>query len=384
MVGGEGANWTSSGVIEVGRSGEATLSINAGGHVTSAGGVIARNATAPLSSVTVTGAGAAWTVNGDLHVGGSAAGSGGQATLELLPEGQVSVTGTLHNWPNGMVSLNGGTLSATSVQHDGNGGNLLIHGGTLNADSILAPSGFTMFDGAINAGSITAANTFIAGGTLHVFTVNGDLDNNGATLSPGMSAGTATINGDLTQNSPGTLLIELGSASNFDKLAITGTLAPHGSTLEVQLMGGYSPAAGASFDILDWGAIDLFGGEFTLQLPTLAAGRTWNTSQLYSTGVLSVVGGEVLPGDYNSDNMVDTADYIVWRKNVGTNNTLANDPIGGTIGQEHYNQWVSHFGQSLGVASGPGFQAATPLAPEPASAALLLGCALLLGGRFRR
>ncbi len=36
--------------------------------------------------------------------------------------------------------------------------------------------------------------------------------------------------------------------------------------------------------------------------------------------------------DYNQNGAAAAADYIVWRKNQGTNKALANDPIGGTIG----------------------------------------------------
>ena len=60
-------NWSSSGMIEVGRGGIGTLNIGAGGTVTSPGGVIGRNAFSS-GSATVSGTGALWTVNGDLHV----------------------------------------------------------------------------------------------------------------------------------------------------------------------------------------------------------------------------------------------------------------------------------------------------------------------------
>ena len=51
-----------------------------------------------------------------------------------------------------------------------------------------------------------------------------------------------------------------------------------------------------------------------------------------------------IPGDYNDDGTVDAADYVVWRTNEGTQNTLPNDPIGGAIGDDQYNQWASNFG----------------------------------------
>jgi hypothetical protein len=88
-------------------------------------------------------------------------------------------------------------------------------------------------------------------------------------------------------------------------------------------------------------------------------------------------------GDYNNDGKVDAADYVVWRKNEGTNAVLANDPIGGTIGTGQYSQWRSHFGLSAGSGLG-GFAAV----PEPAAVALLLvavfGCVTFRSRQVRQ
>lgn len=63
----------------------------------------------------------------------------------------------------------------------------------------------------------------------------------------------------------------------------------------------------------------------------------------------------VLPGDFNTDGVVDAADYVVWRKIDGT-------PSGYTL-------WRSHFGQTL--ASGSAGPVRTTV-PEPADSMLLL------------
>jgi hypothetical protein len=85
----------------------------------------------------------------------------------------------------------------------------------------------------------------------------------------------------------------------------------------------------------------------------------------------------VLAGDYNGNGTVDAADYVLWRKNVGTTNPLANDLIGGTIGNAQYNQWRAHFGQTAGSGSGTSTIAASP---EPTTlllfAAALIGCSI--------
>jgi hypothetical protein len=79
-----------------------------------------------------------------------------------------------------------------------------------------------------------------------------------------------------------------------------------------------------------------------------------------------------LDGDYNGDGVVDAADYVVWRENLGTSNPLPNDAIGGVIGQAQYDQWRANFGATLsGGGSGTAIGARTNV-PEPSSIFLAL------------
>jgi hypothetical protein len=87
-----------------------------------------------------------------------------------------------------------------------------------------------------------------------------------------------------------------------------------------------------------------------------------------------------LPGDYNSNGAVDAGDYVVWRANLATTNTLPNDPIGGTIGTAQYNQWRAHFGQT--ALSGVGALANTAV-PEPTTFFMLVIGALVLWSQRR-
>jgi hypothetical protein len=68
--------------------------------------------------------------------------------------------------------------------------------------------------------------------------------------------------------------------------------------------------------------------------------------------VLQAIG---LPGDYNHNGTVDTADYVMWRKTDGT-----------SIG---YNTWRTHFGPSNG--SGPAISRNATV-PEPVSSLSLM------------
>ena len=66
-----------------------------------------------------------------------------------------------------------------------------------------------------------------------------------------------------------------------------------------------------------------------------------------------------IPGDYNHDGRVDAADYVVWRKSIGT-----------ALG---YDKWRAHFGEP--GSSGAALHSADPLSaavPEPTSVFLLI------------
>jgi hypothetical protein len=82
-----------------------------------------------------------------------------------------------------------------------------------------------------------------------------------------------------------------------------------GGTLAVSLINSFTPVAGQEFDILNWGTLS---GTFSSNNLSTLSGLTWNTSQLYSTGVISLTSAALL-GDYNLDDTVDAADYVLWR-----------------------------------------------------------------------
>jgi hypothetical protein len=80
------------------------------------------------------------------------------------------------------------------------------------------------------------------------------------------------------------------------------------------------------------------------------------------TGINEYVFIPVTPGDYNRDGTVDAADYVVWRKGLGT-----------TYTQADYDAWRANFGQTIG--SGAALPSAEPLSiavPEPATLTLLI------------
>jgi hypothetical protein len=129
-----------------------------------------------------------------------------------------------------------------------------------------------------------------------------------ADVSPGFSPASVSFSGNVTLNSTANLKMELGGTTvgtQYDKVAVGQQLSLAG-TLQVVLINGFSPALGNSFDILDWNSRS--GTFSSLQLPALSGSLIWNTSQLYSTGAISVIDGNFLPGDVNRDGLVDVAD----------------------------------------------------------------------------
>jgi len=92
-----------------------------------------------------------------------------------------------------------------------------------------------------------------------------------------------------------------------------------------------------------------------------------------------LIAEEQLPGDYNGDQVVDAADFVVWRHSLGmTGVGLAADGTGpsGTpddvVDEFDYSLWRTHFGLSLHM--GNGSTSASIAAPEPPAAELGILC----------
>jgi hypothetical protein len=261
---------------------------------------------------------------------------------------------------NGQLQVNSGWLEVADTivvgAHATGEGKLTLGGGAVKAEEVVV--GFL--------GQLTGSGTLTANVT------------NGGAVLPGSSPGTLTIAGDYTQISDGVLSIDLASAGSFDKLVVNSNVQLAG-LLEVNLLGGYEPALGATFDVLDWtgsasGAFEL------LVLPDLDAALAWDTSLLDAQGVLSVIAApsDALAGDYNDDGFVDAADYSIWRDNLGSNAPLLNETESvGVVDAADFEAWKANFGAVAELGSG-GLSAV----PEPGTLCLLL--IVMTGFTFRR
>lgn len=76
------------------------------------------------------------------------------------------------------------------------------------------------------------------------------------------------------------------------------------------------------------------------------------------SAALAINMAALLAGDYNRDDSIDAADYVIWRMGLGS-----------TYSPEDYDVWQEHFGQSA-TGSGSGANALVAV-PEPASLALV-------------
>jgi Aspartyl protease len=201
----------------------------------------------------------------------------------------------------------------------------------------------------IQGGTLAGSGTvFVGSGP-----INGVVRNLSGRVAPGQfgtagSVGLLTITGDFSNLLGGTLAIDLAgtAASQYDRIA-ANRFAFLSGTLEVSLA-GFTPAVGNTFTLIT--ATQGVNGQFENLL--LPAGFQWDVAYGSSNVVLSVV-GIGLTGDFNADNKVDMADYVVWRKTGGS--------------PQNYQLWRSQYGIGVGSGTGSSFAASIP---EPASALL--------------
>jgi autotransporter-associated beta strand protein len=194
-----------------------------------------------------------------------------------LSDSNQAVLGSLTELGAGNTS---GTLNANHgflVDHGKN----LIGQGTVNSTNSLV-------NAAIINGSVQGIGTGLnlTGYIKGVGTFSGPITFSG-TYSPGLSPASVNLE-DMNLTSTSTLVMELGglmAGSQYDVVNLSGTGSLAG-TLDVELLGNFTPNAGDTFDVLNGNTTGRFD---YLALPALGNGLSWNTSQLYTTGAISVV-----------------------------------------------------------------------------------------------
>jgi hypothetical protein len=251
-----------------------------------------------------------------------------EGTIAL--SGNSSFTEDVSNWPDATIAISGGAI-ATFFEDVANEAGAKI--------SISENSAAVFFGSLVGSGSITGTGTSY---------IEGD-------LRPGLSPGLIEFGGDVKYGAFASFEVELAGrelASEFDAVHIGGAASLDG-TIQVTLLDGFSPAPGDMFEVIraDGGISGSFATEL---LPALSDGLEFEL--LYNPGsvVLSVVTSAGLPGDYNDDGTVDARDYVLWRKNDGT--------------QADYDAWRANYGRTAagaGAAALHDAESGSPAVPEP-------------------
>jgi hypothetical protein len=143
--------------------------------------------------------------------------------------------------------------------------------------------------------------------------VIGNVDNIAGNVNPGASAGTLTINGDYTQQTDGTLIVELGGATpgtQHDVLSVNGDAQLAGA-LRIELIDGFEPTLGDSFTILTTTGLVIDQFQF------INCGGLYQVDYFDTEVIVSVV-GEAVEGDLNCDGCVDQADLGILLGGYGT------------------------------------------------------------------
>ena len=82
--------------------------------------------------------------------------------------------------------------------------------------------------------------------------------------------------------------------------------------------------------------------------------------------------------------IVDAADYVMWRKDLGSSVTLPNDQTPGFVTQPDFDMWRGNFGVT-GIMVGGGASIESTSVPEPSTLFLLgIGAISFLGFRKLR
>ena len=224
------------------------------------------------------------------------------------------------------------------------------------AKPVVDSAGPTVFlDGGGNAivnSSLTGINSLQVGGTN-----SGNLQLQGA--------GSVQVADTFSQVANGSVTLEL-SASSLGHSIVQAKVANLDGVLNIQLASGYTPSIGNEFHVVD--ATSSVSGQFdSVVLPALAAGLAWDLAYGTSSVALRIV----LQGDYNRDNRVDAADYVVWRRTfnqIVPNGEGADGNYDGIINGLDFNAWRGNFGASAGTGTST---TAAPV-PEPLGTILLM------------
>jgi fibronectin-binding autotransporter adhesin len=276
--------------------------------------------------------------SGTLILTGSASAAGGATvstgTLQIGNGGATgSVTGNIANAAALVFNRNNtytyaGVISGAGSLTQAGTGSLILTGASTYAGATTVSAGLLQVDGSL-ASALTNVNS---GGTLGGSgSIAGDVNiNSGGTLRPGASPGLFTTGGHLALASGASTFLELNG-----------------------------PDRGLTYDALDVGSLFTAGGSLSLDLGFLPSSQSFLLASYASLGL----------GDFSS--------VFITGSSVGSLSSLGGGQWSAVIGDSTFA--LSLGGTQMTLAVSP-----ASAVPEPATYALCVGAAALLGAALRR
>lgn len=248
-----------------------------------------------------------------MNGGTYAAADGGKLHLPIGPV-LINVGRFILDGPTSIITQSNGTTSAIATLSNNLGGLEILGGHVLNLPGPLANSGDVLIGQSSSivptgpytqTGGITTVNGTlpvpidIQGGILAgTGTANGGTVMS-ATIAPGNSTGTLSINGNLGMNSA-TLDVEVAGAGagQFDRLAVSGTATITGGTLKADAAANSTVPMGTTVDVLTAGSRV---GTFTTLPNPLDWGVTYGATFVRLNALRTIIGPVLVTGEIDLD-----------------------------------------------------------------------------------
>ena len=335
----EGADATGVNRVVVGDSRAGRMVVEAGSELTNGAEAFIGLGSQSAGAAVVQGTGARWTNVGPLSVG-----EFGDGSLDVLAGGVVT---------NAAAQIAASSGSSGDVTVSGQGSRWNCSGGLEVGGSSAGPGGVgTVFVGP--GGELEVGEGLRVWGPGVLTVAGGDV-----------IASQLDLRGELGVRVP--------ASGDVGSINVSGPATLDG-ILRLTLDAAFTPAAGASFDVLS--AAGGFTGDFDMYaLPALPGNLLWEKRRTATSLTLAIASPS--PADFNDDSDVDGEDLAAWKVAYGPTAAADADSDGDSDGAD-FLVWQRQL-------TAPAAAIASTAVPEPATAsmAVILLCGMLTAAIWR-